>query len=152
MGKINEIPAPPSLSENMVSFAKKYVKLRIVDGLSVGDICKTLGVSTKTFYSWKEIEAFNSYLKALEASLVSEDEIEAYNNVRRHILKLVSRENPSERHLELFLKHFQHVVEAENRKRMDKLGINNTTSEFVSVEERKRRLLSRLGRLTNDED
>jgi len=152
MDKINEIAPPPTLSENMVKFAKSYVKLRIVDGLSVGDICKTLGVSTKTFYSWKEIEAFNSYLKALEASLVSEDEIEAYNNVRRHILKLVSRENPSERHLELFLKHFQHVVEAENRKRMDKLGINNTTSEFVSVEERKRRLLSRLGRLTNDED
>lgn len=145
MGKINEVQAPPSLSSNMINFAKSYVKLRVVDGLSVGDICKTLGVSTKTLYSWKENEAFNSYLKALEATYVSDDEIEAYNKVRQYILKVVSKENPSDRHIELFLKHFQHVVESENHKRMQQLGINtNATSDFKTVEERKASLLERL--------
>ncbi|XRD24529.1 phBC6A51 family helix-turn-helix protein [Lysinibacillus fusiformis] len=146
MDKLTEIPVPPTLSENMVSFAKKYVKLRIVDGLAIGEICKKLGTSTKTLYSWQENEAFNSYLKTLEASYVNEDEIEAYNHVRKHILKMVSKENPSDRHVDMFIKHFSHVVEAENHKRMHRLGINTnaTSSNFKTVEERKASLLGRL--------
>jgi len=145
MDKLKEMPVPQTLSENMVNFAKKYVKLRIVEGLAIGEICKTLGVSTKTFYSWQENEAFNSYLKKLEASYITDDEIQAYNHVRKHILKLVSRENPSDKHVEMYLKHFNHVVEAENHKRMQQLGINtNGTSDSKTVEERKASLLARL--------
>ncbi len=141
MDKLTEIPVPPTLSENMVSFAKKYVKLRIVDGLAIGEICKTLGVSTKTLYSWQENETFNSYLKKLEASFVTDDEIEAYAKVRKHILKMVSKENPTDKHVEMFLRHFPHVVEAENQKRMDKLGINKKTTSHPTVEEMKASLL-----------
>ena len=145
MGKINEIPAPPSLSENMVSFAKKYVKLRIVDGLSIGDICKELKISTQTFYKWDKIDGFNEYLKALEAIYVNADEVEAYDKVRQYILKMVSKDNPSDKHVEMFLKHFNHVVESENHKRMQQLGINtNATSDYKTVEERKASLLARL--------
>ncbi|WP_342533473.1 phBC6A51 family helix-turn-helix protein [Lysinibacillus sp. FSL K6-0057] len=146
MGKINEIPAPPSLSENMVSFAKKYVKLRIVDGLSIGDICKELKISTQTFYKWDKIDAFNEYLKALEATYVSADEVDAYNRVRQYILKMVSKDSPSDKHVDMFIKHFSYVVEAENHKRMQQLGINTnaTSSNFKTVEERKASLLGRL--------
>ncbi|MFM9532397.1 phBC6A51 family helix-turn-helix protein [Lysinibacillus sp. IITD104] len=145
MDKINEIPVPLTLSEKMVSFAKKYVKLRIVDGLSIGDICKELKVSTQTFYKWDKIDAFNEYLKALEATYVNADEVEAYDKVRQYILKMVSKDNPSDKHVEMFLKHFNHVVEAENHKRMQQLGINtNGTSDSKTVEERKASLLERL--------
>lgn len=146
MDKLTEIPVPPTLSENMVSFAKKYVKLRIVDGLAIGEICNELGTSTKTFYKWEKIDAFNEYLKALEASYITENEVDAYNHVRKHILKMVSKDNPSDRHVDMFIKHFSHVVEAENRKRMQQLGINTnaTSSNFKTVEERKACLLGRL--------
>lgn len=146
MDKINAIPAPSTLSENMVSFAKKYVKLRIVDGLAIGEICKTLGISTKTFYSWQENEAFSSYLKALEGAFITDDEVDAYNKVRQYILKMVSKDNPSDKHVEMFLKHFNHVVESENHKRMQQLSINTnaTSSNFKTVEERKASLLARL--------
>lgn len=146
MDKLTEIPVPPTLSVNMVSFAKKYVKLRIVDGLSIGDICKELKVSTQTFYKWDKIDAFNEYLKALEATYVSADEVEAYNKVRQYILKMVSKDSPSDKHVEMFLKHFNHVVESENHKRMQQLGINTnaTSSNFKTVEERKASLLERL--------
>ncbi|MCL1701175.1 phBC6A51 family helix-turn-helix protein [Lysinibacillus sp. Bpr_S20] len=152
MDKINEIKPSPSLSENMVKFAKSYVKLRIVDGLSVGDICKTLGVSTKTFYSWKENEAFNSYLKALEASYVTEDEVHAYNHVRKHILKMVSKENPTDKHVEMFLKHFSHVAESESQKHMNELGIStNTRSSRLKEIEERRASLAKYGFKVNDE-
>lgn len=141
-----EVYIPPTISKDMADFAKKFVKLRFVDGLSIGDICKELKISTQTFYKWKEIDAFNEYLKALEATYVSADEVEAYDKVRQYILKMVSKDNPSDKHVEMFLKHFNHVVESENYKRMQQLGINTnaTSSNFKTVDERKASLLGRL--------
>ena len=144
--KLLTVPVPQNLSADMVKVAKQYVQMRIVDGLSIGDICKRISISTKTFYKFQENDSFKDYLHALESSIVSEDEIDAYNSVRKYILKKVSGANPTDKHVEMFLTHFKFVVDSENHKRMSELGISNgsTTTEFISVEERKKRILERL--------
>ena len=144
---IKEVIPPTTLSKEQVKFAQQFVKMRFVDGLSIADACKTLSSSTATFYRWKEQPAFESYLKALESSMVADDEREAYRNVKAYILRKVNEANPSDKHIEMFMKHFEYVIEAENSRRMAELGITKTASgkqDFRTLDERKSILLSRL--------
>lgn len=146
MTEFHEVIPPAVLGEEQIKFAQQFVKMRFSDGMSVADACKAFGSSTATFYRWKENQpAFESYLKALQASMVNDDEREAYANVKKYILRKVNMDNPTDKHVDMFFKYFEFVVEAENAKRMDELGITTgRTADFRTVEERKASLLSRL--------
>lgn len=139
-----EIIPPAVLNEKQIKVAQQFVKMRF-DGLSVEDACKAIPVSTATLYKWKAKQpVFASYMNALESSMVNEDEREAYKNVKAYIIRMVNVKNPSDKHVDMFMKHFEYVVNAENARRMAELGIITDTKDFKTVEERKASLLTRL--------
>jgi len=139
------IEVPPTLSQDMVKFAQQFVRLRL-QGMAIANICSELSISTKTYYKWNEFDDFKWYVKELESLTISDDERIAYASVKKYILKKVQEENPSDKHVDMFFKYFEYVVDAENEKRMRELNIESSAkgSSFISVEERKANLLSRL--------
>lgn len=144
MAEKKAVTPPASLGEEQVKFAKQFVQMRFTDGMSISDACKALSTSTATFYRWKDEPAFSSYMNALEMDLVTEDERKAYSNVKAYIMKKVSVENPSDKHVEMFFKYFDYVITSENAKRSTQLGITTGVQDFKTLEERKATLLTRL--------
>lgn len=140
--KVIEVPA--TLSEDKVKFAQQFVKMRL-QGMAIDNICSELGHSTKTYYKWIKFDDFKWYVKEIESLYISDDERVAYASVKRYILKKVQEDNPSDKHVDMFFKYFEYVVDAENEKRMRELNIDTgSKGNFKTVEERKASLLSRL--------
>ncbi|QGQ47250.1 phBC6A51 family helix-turn-helix protein [Metabacillus sediminilitoris] len=145
--KQKQIPVPSGLSEEQVNLAKAFVKERHETGISVQEFCSKYGKSTKTFYEWKNDEKFESYLTALGGTIVSDDEREAYQIVKKKIMQMATKQNASVKEIELYLNTFSYVVEAEKQERMKELGIqpaHEKAGENKTVEERKNALIGRL--------
>lgn len=139
------IKIPHTLTDRQVALAKQFVQARMMDGFSVGAFCKENGMSTATWYKWSEDDAFKAYLNELSDAIVPTDEKEAYSKIKKLIMKIAEKENPSIKEIELFTDTFSYVVEADRRERMQALGLGATPSaDVVSVEERKASLLSKL--------
>ncbi|MGM0835416.1 MAG: hypothetical protein ACQEV7_04620 [Bacillota bacterium] len=142
-----EVPVPSGLSEEQVRLAKAYVMERHTSGISIADFLSKHKKSTKSWYQWLENEVFASYLKALGGTIVSDDEREAYQIVKKKIMSMATKQNASVKEVELFLNTFSHIVEAEKQDRMKELGIVPAHEKAVSektVAERKNILIGRL--------
>jgi cysteine synthase len=141
-----EIPVPNKLTEQQVNLAKAFVKERHETGISVADFCRNHGISTKTWYEWMKDEVFESYLKALGGSIITDDEREAYQQVKKKIMQMATKPTASVREIELFLNTFSYVVEAEKQERMKELGIvpAHEKANEKTIEEKKAILISRL--------
>ncbi|WP_404347486.1 hypothetical protein LG311_17835 [Sutcliffiella horikoshii] len=142
-----EIPIPSGLSEEQVRLAKAYVLERHTSGISISDFLSKHSKSTATWYKWLENEVFESYLKALGGTIVSDDEREAYTIVKKKIMQMATKQSASVKEVELFLSTFAHIVESDKIERMKELGLELPHEKAVSVksiDERKASLLSRL--------
>jgi hypothetical protein len=67
-----EIPVPASLITEQVNLAKAFVMERTT-GISIANFLSSHVKSSKTWYEWQKDEVFESYLKALGGTVVSED-------------------------------------------------------------------------------
>jgi hypothetical protein len=91
-----EIPVPSSLSAEQVNLAKAFAKEKHETGISVADFLSKHGKSTKTWYSWiNNNPVFESYLKALGGAVVSDDEREAYQIVKKKIMSMGTKQSAS---------------------------------------------------------
>ena len=144
---LNAITVPPHLSDKQVMLAKQFVQSRMMDGFTIADFCKENGISSKTWYEYKEDEHFNVYLNEIQNAVIPSDEREAYEKIKKKIMQIADKQNPSVKEIELFTDTFAYVVEADKKERMDKLGLTNKAvkaSSHRTVEEKKASLLSRL--------
>jgi cysteine synthase len=141
-----EIPVPKGLTERQIYLAKAFVKERHETGISIADFCKNHGISLKTWYEWLKDDVFESYLTALGGSIISDDERQAYQQVKKKIMQMATKQNASVREIELFLNTFSYVVEAEKQERMKELGIvpAHEKANEKTLEEKKAILVSRL--------
>jgi hypothetical protein len=142
-----EIAEPSSLSAEQINLAKAYVMEKHEKGISITEFLSKQGKSTKTWYEWiNQNEVFSSYLTALGGSIISDDEREAYQIVKKKIMANATKNNATTKDIDLFLSNFAYVVEAEKQERMKQLGIQPAHEKRTetSVEERKASLLSRL--------
>lgn len=72
---------------------------------------------------------------------------DAFQAMKKHVLKIPYKQNPTIKEIELFYETFGYLAEADKQEQMEKLGLNNVeskSSRFVNLEERKSALLSRL--------
>lgn len=144
---INAITVPSHLSERQISLAKQFVKSRMMDGFTIAKFCKENGISTKTWYGFMEDEHFQYYLQEIQGAVIPTDEREAYEKIKKKIMEIADKQNPSVKEIELFTDTFAYVVEADKRERMDALGLTEEAvkaSSFKTVDEKKALLLSRL--------
>lgn len=149
-----EIPVPASLSAEQVNLAKAWIKEKHETGIPINDFLSKHSKSTATWYRWKEDEVFESYLKALGGAIVSDDEREAYQIVKKKIMAMATKSTASVKEIELYLNTFSYVVEAEKQERMRELGIvpaHEKARSEKTVEDRKASLLSRLKLNTDTE-
>lgn len=143
---IDAIPVPYSVNEKQAEIAKKIVKAKLERSFNVQDFCTENGISTKTYYVWFENEDFASYINQLEDAVIPADEREAYAKIKKHILKIAEKQNPTIKEIELFTETFSYVVQADQRQRAEALGISETKKPLTSqsLDEKKASLLSRL--------
>jgi hypothetical protein len=145
---INAIEIPYSLSEQQATLAKKLVKAKMLDGFSIQSFCSENGISTKTFYAWQENTDFTCYLNQVSDAIIPADEKDAFQKIKKHILKIADKQNPTIKEIELFTDTFSYVVESDKRERMEALGIsdgkNNKPNTAKSIEEKRSALLGRL--------
>lgn len=142
-----EIPVPASLSSEQVNLAKAFVMERHQTGISISDFLSKHSKSTKSWYEWLKQPEFESYLKALGGTIVSDDERQAYQIVKKKIMQMATKQSASVKEVELFLSTFSYVVESEKQERMKELGIvpaHEKTPTGKTVEDRKALLLQRL--------
>lgn len=143
---INAIAVPYSVTDKQAEIAKKLVKAKMMDNFSVQEFCTSNGISTKTYYVWFENPDFDYYVNQLQGVVIPTDEREAYNKIKKHILKIADKANPSIKEIELFTETFSYVVQADQRERADALGISDSKKPNTpqSLEEKKAVLLGRL--------
>lgn len=143
---LDAIAVPFSVSEKQAHIAKKLVAERILGDFNVQDFCKNNALSTKTYYEWFENADFTSYVNQLQDAVIPADERNAYDKIKKHILKIAEKQNPSIKEIELFTETFSYVVEADKRERAEALGIseNKKPLSAQSIEDKKSLLLSRL--------
>ncbi|MFS0637897.1 phBC6A51 family helix-turn-helix protein [Mesobacillus foraminis] len=144
---MKEIKAPASLNDEQIRLAKAFTAERHQTGISISDFCTKQGISTATWYKWKEDVIFSSYLTALGGTIISDDEREAYQIVKKKIMTEATKANAGVREIQLFLDNFSYIVEAEKQERMKELGIQPEymkNEKQLSVEEKKASLLQRL--------
>jgi hypothetical protein len=144
---LDSIEVPYSLSEQQATLAKKLVKARMLDGFSIQSFCGENGISTKTYYAWHDIPDFTYYLNQVSDCIIPADEKDAFQKIKKHILKIADKQSPSIKEIELFTDTFSYVVENDKRERMEALGIsdgNNKPNTSKSLEEKRNSLLSRL--------
>ena len=94
-----------------------------------------------------EDEHFQVYLHEIQDAIIPTDEREAYEKIKKKILQISEKPNPSIKEIELFTSTFQYIVQADQRERMDALGLSDEAvkaSSFKSIDEKKANLLSRL--------
>jgi hypothetical protein len=145
---INAIEVPYSLNEQQATLAKKLVKAKMLEGFSIQSFCTENNISTKTYYAWQENPDFTFYLNQVSDAIIPADEKEAFQKLKKHILKIADKQNPSIKEIELFTDTFSYVVESDKRERMEALGIsdgkNNKPNTAKSIEEKRSALLGRL--------
>ncbi|MFE1246070.1 hypothetical protein ACFW35_18325 [Fictibacillus sp. NPDC058756] len=143
---IDAIEVPDTLSEHHVNFARKLVKAQMTEGHTVLGFCTANNMSTKTYYEYMENPALKHYMGQIQDVIIPSDEKLAYEQLKKHLLKIPYKANPTPKEIELFTDTFSYVIEADKRQRMAELGLNDSSisSSGKSVEERKAKLLSRL--------
>ncbi|GGF16931.1 hypothetical protein GCM10010954_14470 [Halobacillus andaensis] len=147
MADKKEISIPYGISKEQAEKAKRFVIARHQEGISITDFCKREGISTKTFYQWKDDKVFSSYLTALGETIVTDDESEAWQQVKKKIMKLATSEKAGAKEISLFMESFEYVVEAEKQARMKELGIvpeHEKRGSEKSLEDKKAVLIQRL--------
>lgn len=146
MGDIKEIKPSEKLSHRQIKIAEAWVQNGLHERLSQEEFCRRYSLSTATLAKWKNINIdFQNYVNELKGSVITGDEITAFNVIKRDILKRINTGNYTDTEREFYMKHFKHVIDYENQKAMDKLGIT-ASGELTtkSVEQRKNILLQRL--------
>ena len=143
---MNKVKVPASLTERQVQLAKAYAQDKFDTNINVIDFCSKYKVGSATWSKWMKDEVFESYLVAVSGALVPEDKWEIYNKVKKGIEKMATSNSAGIKEYELYLKTFDFLVKADNQKQMAEMGItpHHERTEVVSIEERKRKLLSRL--------
>lgn len=141
---INLIKPPISLTDRQVANAKRYVQAKMHDGHTIGNFCSENKISTKTWYTWMEEDAFKSYLNQIADAVVPTNEKDAYAKIKLKILQIAEKTNPSIKEIELFTDTFSYVVEADKRERMVAMGMTDAPTEAKTIDERKEQLLKRL--------
>lgn len=144
---INAIKVPASLNERQVMLVKSFAKSKMMDGFTVGSFCRENNLSTATWYSYLENDDFKAYLNDVSNSIVPADEKEAYSKIKKKIMQIAEKENPSIKEIELFTNTFAYVIEADKKERIEALGLSDEsikTGGFKTVDEHKAILLSRL--------
>lgn len=143
---LNAIKKPDSISDRDAGLAKAFAKGKMMEGFTVGSFCKEHSVSTKTWYELLADNDFKAYLSQIQAVLIPDDERQAYEAMKKHLLKIPYLQNPTPKQIEIFMDVFSYVVEADKRDRMDALGIadGNKPVNEKTVDEKKAILLSRL--------
>lgn len=146
---INAVAVPHTLSEKQVNIAKRYAQEYLLDGFTINDFCSDVGISTKTWYasSFLENPDFVDYLNAIKSAIIPQDEKLAYQELKKHILKLPYKQNITPKEIDMFLEVFGYVAEADKVERMQALGISEGGKKPLSaksIEEKKASLLSRL--------
>lgn len=144
---LDTIPVPYSVNEKQGYIAKKIVKAKLEGTYNVQEFCSSNGISTKTLYAWfNENEDFASYVNQLQDAVVPADEREAWEKVKKQILKIADKPNLSIKEIELFTETFSYVIEADKKSRAEALGLTDTKKPLTSqsLDEKKASLLSRL--------
>lgn len=146
---IDAIAPPSSLSQQQIAVAKSYVKEKMLEGFTVQDFCSKHGISTKTLYSdeWLRNPLFTAYISEVQDVTIPADEAKAYQKIKRHILGISSKQNPSIKEIELFLSTFSYLAESDKRKQMSRLGLSNEaikSDSHKTLEEKKAALFKRL--------
>ncbi|MED4038123.1 phBC6A51 family helix-turn-helix protein [Niallia taxi] len=145
---MKEIEAPATLCEEQIRLAKAYVTERHQTGISVADFCSKQGISSATWYGdqYMKNPVFVSFLTALGGSIVSESEWETHEVIKRKVRSMAESAKGGVREIELYLKLFEHVVEADRQKNMKELGIipAHEDQQQKTIEEKKAYLLKRL--------
>ncbi|QPC47363.1 phBC6A51 family helix-turn-helix protein [Mangrovibacillus cuniculi] len=143
---VNAIKPPASLSVQQVELAKKFVKAKMLEGFTVGGFCKENRLSTSTWYEWQESADFKKYMDEVQSAVIPSDERDAFQAMKKHILKLAYLQNPTPKQVELFMDTFEYVAEADKKERMKALGISDEAkgSDEKTIEEKRKRLLTRL--------
>ncbi|KPB06326.1 hypothetical protein [Bacillus sp. CHD6a] len=144
-----DVTLPQGLNERQIGVAQDYVVSRLQDGFTINNFVSKHGLSTKTFYAWKEIEGFSSYIDELNEVLIPSDVLSAVEKFRKRVMEFVEKETMTKEEMNQFHSMFKHVIDASNRMEAEKLGLNisagsPTSVPTKSVEERKASLLSRL--------
>jgi hypothetical protein len=145
----NDVSVPYGLDEKQIRVAQDLVVSRLQDGFTITDFCSRNGISTKTFYQYKEQEAFNQYVEALNEVLIPSDVLSAVEKFRLKVMQFVEKESMSKDEMATFYNMFKPIIDASNRMEAEKLGLNvtagsGTTNSADSLEEKKKRLLTRL--------
>lgn len=139
------VAVPAKLSPQKAQLARIFAKEKLMEGFTVGNFCSDNGISTKTWYEWLEEADFKSYLNQVQSAIIPDDEREAFQQLKKHILKLPYKQNPTPKEIEMFMDVFGYVAEADKRERMEALGISDEQKpDIKTLEEKKASLLSRL--------
>ncbi|MCA1024282.1 phBC6A51 family helix-turn-helix protein [Halobacillus litoralis] len=147
---VDTIEQPEKLTDQQVQLAKNFAQARIQEGFSIGSWCSDVGISTKTWYGWKEDADFMDYLNQVQDSMLPEDAVQAYENIKKKVIQLASKQGTTSiKEVQLFNEMFPAVVESDRRKQLEELGLNADGKEkgkerTPSVEERKANLLGKL--------
>lgn len=135
------------LSKRQVDIAKAYTIEKMKEKFTINGFCKDFNNSSKTWYEWIEITEFSSYLTALSNAIIPDDARMALKQLKKHLLKIPYKQNPTPKEIEMFMDVFSYVVEADKREQMEKLGLNKKLTDKVdnrTLEEKCNSLLQRL--------
>ena len=140
------IPIPSTLNDKHVELIEKFARGKLMDGFTIANFCSDNKISTKTWYGFLELPEFKHYLSEVQNSVIPASEKDAFQAMKKHILKIPYKESPSIKETELFMEVFGYLAEADKQEQMEKLGLNDTgkPSRYVDVEARKATLLTRL--------
>ncbi|WP_368298544.1 phBC6A51 family helix-turn-helix protein [Cytobacillus firmus] len=139
------VAVPVKLSPQKAQLARLFAKEKLLEGFTVSNFCSDNGISTKTWYEWMEEADFKSYLNQVQSAIIPDDEREAFQQLKKHILKLPYKQNPTPKEIEMFMDVFGYVAEADKRERMEALGISDEKKpDIKTLEEKRNSLLSRL--------
>lgn len=144
---VNTIAVPSGVSEKQARLAKAFVKAKMLEGFTVSNFCSENNISSKSWYEWMEKPEFKRYLNEVSSAVIPDDEREAFQALKKHLLKIPYMQSPTPKQIEMFLSVFEYVQEADKVDRMKALGIDNQQTSNItgqSLEDRKRILLSRL--------
>lgn len=144
---INSIKVPSKLSDRQVQICKLYASKKLEEGFTVGSFCKSQGMSTATFYKYMEDELFSSYLKEVSDAIIPADELQAFQLLKKKVLKIAEKDSPSLAEINLFMTTFPYLVSYDNRMRSSALGLDDESikkGNTKTIQERKESLLKRL--------
>lgn len=146
---IDAITPPSSLSQQQIEIAKSYVKEKMLENFTMQDFCSKHGISSKTFYNeeWLKNPVFTAYVSEVQDATIPADEADAYKKIKRHILGISSKQNPSIKEVELFLSTFSYLAESDKRQQMARLGLSDSaikSDSHKTIAEKKAVLFQKL--------